>query len=99
MPWKPRRPRRGHYLPILIPVLDAFDMIGVGVTKGYDLINTRRIDTVLIDRRRYATRESLERLANTGSAVRHDPDVGEDNQPQPPVRTTAGSEEHHDRAK
>ena len=63
MPWKPRRPRRGHYIPILIPVLDAFDMLGVGVTKGYDLINTGQIDTVLIGRRRYATRESLERLA------------------------------------
>jgi hypothetical protein len=63
MPWKPRRPRRGHYMPILVPVLDAFDMLGVGVTNGYHLINTGQIDTVLIGRRRYATRESLQRLA------------------------------------
>jgi hypothetical protein len=63
MPWKPRRPRRGHYVPILMPLLDAFDVIGVGVTKGYDLVNTGFIETVLIGRRRYATRESLERLA------------------------------------
>jgi hypothetical protein len=47
---------------------DAFDMLGVGVTKGYDLINIGRIDTVLIGRRRYATRESLERLATQGLA-------------------------------
>jgi hypothetical protein len=50
-------------MPILIPVLDAFDMLGVGVTKGYDLINTGQIDTVLIGRRRYATHASVERLA------------------------------------
>jgi hypothetical protein len=63
MPWKPRRPRRGHYVPILIPILDAFDMLGVGITKGYELVNTGQIDTVLIGRRRYATCASLERLA------------------------------------
>ena len=63
MPWKPRRPRRGHYIPILIPILDAFDMLGIGITKGYELVNARQIDTVLIGRRRYATRTSLERLA------------------------------------
>jgi hypothetical protein len=63
MPWKPRRARRGHYIPLLVPVLDAFDILGVGVTNGYHLINTGQIDTVLIGRRRYATRESLERLA------------------------------------
>jgi hypothetical protein len=63
MPWKPRRPRRAHYVPILIPILDAFDMLGVGVTKGYELISDGQIDTVLIGRRRYATRESLDRLA------------------------------------
>ena len=35
----------------------------LGVTKGYDLINTGQIDTVLIGRRRYATHASVERLA------------------------------------
>ena len=63
MPWKPRRPRRGHYIPILSPILDAYDMLGIGITKGYELVNARQIDTVLIGRRRYATRVSLERLA------------------------------------
>jgi hypothetical protein len=38
-------------------------MVGVGVTKGYELVNAGKIKTVLIGRRRYATRESLERLA------------------------------------
>lgn len=66
MPWKPRRPRRGHYVPILIPILDAFDMLGIGVTKGYELVNAGQINTVLIGRRRYATRESLDRLAAPG---------------------------------
>ncbi len=60
---KNKRPRRNLYLPLLIPILDAFDMIGVGVTKGYELVNEGQIDTVLIGRRRYATRASLERLA------------------------------------
>jgi hypothetical protein len=63
MPWKPRRPRRDHYLPMLVPILDAFDMIGCGITKGYELINSGKIETVYIGRRRYATCESLERLA------------------------------------
>ena len=38
-------------------------MLGVGITKGYELVNARQIDTVLIGRRRYATHASLERLA------------------------------------
>jgi hypothetical protein len=63
MPWKPRRPRRDHYIPMLVPILDAFDMLGIGITKGYELVNTGQINTVLIGRRRYATRESLDRLA------------------------------------
>jgi hypothetical protein len=41
-------------------------MIGVGVTKGYELVNAGQIETVLIGRRRYATRGSLERLATPG---------------------------------
>jgi hypothetical protein len=38
-------------------------MLGVGITKGYELVNAGQINTVLIGRRRYATRESLDRLA------------------------------------
>ena len=70
MSWKPRRPRRGHYVPILIPILDAFDMLGVGITKGYELVNAHQIDTVLIGRRRYATHASLERLAGGAQVAR-----------------------------
>jgi hypothetical protein len=68
MPWKPRRPRRNHYLPMLVPILDAFDVLGIGITKGYELVKAGRIETVHIGRRRYATRESLERLATPGRA-------------------------------
>ena len=63
MPWKPRRPRRAHYAPLAVPILDGFDMLGVGVTKGYELVNAGQIDTFLLGRRRYATLESLKRLA------------------------------------
>jgi hypothetical protein len=61
MPRKPRRARRGNYTPILVPVLDAFEMIGVKTTKGYDLINAGLIDTVVRGRRRFAIHKSLER--------------------------------------
>jgi hypothetical protein len=47
----------------LVPVLDAFDRLGVGVAAGYKLIDQGLLDTVLIGRRRYVTRESLARLA------------------------------------
>jgi len=57
---------------MLVPVLDAFDMLGVGVTKGYELVNTGRIHTVLIGRRRYATCESLERLATPAERTPHE---------------------------
>jgi hypothetical protein len=63
MSHKPRRPRRDHYLPMLVPILDAFDVLGIGITKGYELVKAGRIETIHIGRRRYATRESLERLA------------------------------------
>jgi hypothetical protein len=58
-----RRPRRGRYDPLLIPILDAFEMIGVGHTKGYQMINAGLIETVMVGARRYATRASLEALA------------------------------------
>ena len=58
-----RRPLRGRFAPLLIPILDAFDMIGVGTTKGYEMVNAGIIETVMLGGRRYATREGLERLA------------------------------------
>lgn len=82
MPWKPRRPRRAHYAPLIVPVLDGFDMIGVGVTKGYELVNARRIDTVLIGRRRYATLESLKRLATPGDPQERDAFIADTTEPE-----------------
>ena len=96
MPWNPRRPRRGHYAPLLIPVLDAFDILGVGVTKGYELVNTREIETVLIGRRRYATCESVERLATPADRQAAEP-------PEaliaslPPIATPTMAKAEHDR--
>jgi hypothetical protein len=60
---RPRRPRRGHYQPLYVPIRDAFDIVGVGPTKGYELINAGVLKTVRIGKRRFATFESLERLA------------------------------------
>lgn len=58
-----QRRQRVRLKPLLIPIRDAFDMIGVGVTKGYELVNDDVIETVMIGSRRYATSESLERIA------------------------------------
>jgi hypothetical protein len=43
--------------------MDAAEMIGVGLTQMYNLIGQGLVDSVLIGRRRYVTRQSLERLA------------------------------------
>jgi hypothetical protein len=58
-----RLPRRGRFEPLLIPILDAFEIIGVGKTRGFELIKAGTIETVMIGKRRFATRESLEKLA------------------------------------
>jgi hypothetical protein len=71
---KPRRPRRSHYQPLSVPVLDGFEMIGVGTTKGYELVNAGIIETFVIGRRRYATLESLERLATPADRRPHHDD-------------------------
>jgi hypothetical protein len=39
-------------------------MIGVGVTKGYEMIDGGDLDSVTIGRRRYVTIESLRRVAS-----------------------------------
>jgi hypothetical protein len=64
-----RRPYRGRYPPLLVRVLDAADMLGMAVTRTYELIGTGLLDSVLIGRRRYVTRESLERLATRPQAA------------------------------
>jgi hypothetical protein len=59
-----RAPRRGRYQPLLIPILDAFEVIGVGHTKGYQMVKDGLIETVMVGKRRYATRAGLEKLAS-----------------------------------
>jgi hypothetical protein len=75
---RPRRPRRGHYRPLYVPLRDAFEMVGVGSTKGYELINAGIIETVPIGRRRYATFESLARLATPADCRPHHRDDNSD---------------------
>lgn len=58
-----RRPRRGRFEPLLLPIRDAFEVIGVGRTKGYELVKSGQIETVTIGGRRYATRRGLDALA------------------------------------
>jgi hypothetical protein len=51
------------YQPILIPLLEAFATIGVGHTKGYQMVKAGLLETVMIGKRRYVPRTELERLA------------------------------------
>jgi hypothetical protein len=60
---RPRRPRRDYYRPMYVPLPDAFEIAGVGKTKGFELINSGVLKTVRIGKRRFVTFESLERLA------------------------------------
>jgi hypothetical protein len=69
-----KRPSRGRYPPVLVPVLDGFDMIGVGITKGYQMIADGVLDSVMIGRRRYLNTESLMRLASPHQAATVSPD-------------------------
>ncbi|HEY4808729.1 MAG TPA: hypothetical protein VIH81_13450 [Roseiarcus sp.] len=69
-----RRPSRGRYPPVLVPVLDGFDMLGIGITKGYQMIADGVLDSVMIGRRRYLKTESLMRLASPHQAATFSPD-------------------------
>jgi hypothetical protein len=66
-PRGPKRPPRGNYRPLAVPLLDGFSMVGVGVTKGYELVAQGRIRTFYLGRRRYAVVESLEQLLEGGA--------------------------------
>jgi excisionase family DNA binding protein len=46
--------------PIAVPPKVGFDMIGVGVTKGYELINAGELQTFKIGRATRITTESIE---------------------------------------
>lgn len=45
--------------PRAFPILAAFDRIGVGHVRGYELIKTGELQTFCIGRRRYATAEAI----------------------------------------
>lgn len=45
--------------PLAIPPKDAFAAIGVGVTKGYELINSGELETFKIGRATRITTESV----------------------------------------
>lgn len=46
--------------PLAVPPKVGFDMIGVGVTKGYELINQRELETFKIGRATRITMSSIE---------------------------------------
>lgn len=68
-----RRPRRQRYAPLLIPLNDGFEMIGVGRTKGYELVTAGLLPTVMVGARRYVRREVLEGIATKGVALLANP--------------------------
>ena len=45
--------------PLAIPPKDAFAAIGVGITKGYELINTGELETFKVGRATRVTTESV----------------------------------------
>lgn len=46
--------------PLAIPPKDAFDAIGVGVTKGYELLSAGELESFTIGRARRITTSSIE---------------------------------------
>ena len=44
------------------PINDFCRMLGVGRTKGYELVNGGRVETIRIGRRRLVTADSMKRL-------------------------------------
>lgn len=68
-PENQRTPSAAHQRPLLLPLNQAFAMIGVGRTKGYALINSGVIKTVRVGPRQYAKMSSLEALAENGAAA------------------------------
>ena len=48
--------------PVAVRPKVAFDAVGVGVTKGYELINSGALDAIKIGRATRVTWESVKRL-------------------------------------
>jgi hypothetical protein len=49
--------------PLLVPLREAFTMLGCGVTKGYELVNAGLLDVRKMGSRSLATMSSIERCA------------------------------------
>ena len=52
---------------LLIPALEGFRMIGVGPTKGWEMVKDGTLETVSIGRRRHIKARSLLRIAEQGA--------------------------------
>ena len=58
--------RRLAVKPKLVPLPQAFPMLGIGRTKGFSLISAGVLETVTLGKRRYARMDSIERLVRDG---------------------------------
>lgn len=48
---------------LLLPISDGFRCLGVGKTKGYDLVNQRRLHIIKIGRKSLLSHAEIEALA------------------------------------
>lgn len=46
--------------PLAYQLEQAFRLLGIGRSKGFELINTGELDSYTVGRRRYITRKALE---------------------------------------
>lgn len=53
--------------PLLVSLNEGFSSIGIGRTKGYELVNAGILKTVVIGKRRFIKVSSLRALAETGT--------------------------------
>ena len=56
--------RQAAVKPLLVPIREAFVMLGVGPTKGYELVNAGLLDVRKMGKRSLATMASVERCAD-----------------------------------
>jgi excisionase family DNA binding protein len=49
---------------LLLPISDGFRCLGVGKTKGYDLVNQHRLHIIKIGRKSLLSRAQIEALAS-----------------------------------
>ena len=53
--------------PLVVSVIKAGSLLGLGRTTVYDLINNKTLDTIMVGKRRLVTVESIRRLVKAGS--------------------------------